>query len=808
MSSSSSAAVVVDDQDLSSYVTIEDINNFLIPSIFNLLSEAQKFLHVPESNQVNHTDNNNNNIGNKTEEINTKSGSSDETSKLVNENGRNRNEEQSNTNTNTAGGDDAGGSCSSISCFTTTATTTTKRSSKTTNQTQNECNQDVVSNTNGGNRSLSLHHRHLHLNGQLEKLRSDLNYVKESFQELRRYEDNVNNPFKAVLLSVKDIVREVTETPQGSLRTNDVQTKLRELNKIVTNLKLHVPSAAHKTMSSANSNAQQRFPRLDPSVISNGFGARNLFDGLRSITTNDHFRRSAGFSDIKEIYDGLKIDLKLCLLCFSIFPENAEVHRRVLLYWWIGEGLIVPPSGSPSTGEKKTVEDVADEILQKLVTKGFIEPVNKKRRLVADSFKMHPFIRSVVITLAKEAEFFDFDNEGNPTAKFRSSHRACLTREGSSNWLSTNKDQVNPEQLYTLFNVSEQYLKLEPDWFSKLKNVYVLQLGRWQSSAKHHIEVEDTEFLKRLKNLRLLMFLSLQGISRIMELPATICRLINLRILDLRACHSLEVLPEEIAMLKNLTHLDMSECYLLENMPKGIASLTELQVLKGFVIGDPKSRSPCTLNDLISLNNLRKLSISTGWEAFPTDKDVNALKQFQALCKLKIAWGGSSIEQLVAANTKIQDNKGNRATAQATLTTTKSRLSRTLSKMAAFKKDKATIPDMPALPQDLEKLDLQCFPHRKRPSWLNPSKLTSLKKLYIRGGTLGNLCYLDDKWNVEILRLKYLYELKMNWIELQASFPHLTYLEKVKCSKLTFFPCNERGVWLKEHNGTEAVASK
>jgi len=85
------------------------------------------------------------------------------------------------------------------------------------------------------------------------------------------------------------------------------------------------------------------------------------------------------------------------------------------------------------------------------------------------------------------------------------------------------------------------------------------------------------------------------------------------------------------------------------------------------------------------------------------------------------------------------------------------------------------------------------------PSWLLPGKLLELEKLYIRGGNLQILSpgQENEKWKVNILRLKFLSNLKMDWKELLSSFPHLIYLEKYKCPKLTFFPCNENGIGLK-----------
>jgi hypothetical protein len=85
------------------------------------------------------------------------------------------------------------------------------------------------------------------------------------------------------------------------------------------------------------------------------------------------------------------------------------------------------------------------------------------------------------------------------------------------------------------------------------------------------------------------------------------------------------------------------------------------------------------------------------------------------------------------------------------------------------------------------------------PSWLLPEKLPNIEKLYIREGNLQNLSpdQENDKWKVNILRLKFLSNLKMDWKKLLSSFPHLIYLEKYKCPKLTFFPYNENGIVLK-----------
>lgn len=125
----------------------------------------------------------------------------------------------------------------------------------------------------------------------------------------------------------------------------------------------------------------------------------------------------------------------------------------------------------------------------------------------------------------------------------------------------------------------------------------MLQLGHWQDSPSHHIEIGSQKFLKDLRNLKTLFYLSLRGISRISELPPSIAQLESLEILDLKACHNLETLPNYISSMKHLTHLIVSQCYFLEGMPKGIEKLTNLQVLKGFVISTSR-KTPCRISDL------------------------------------------------------------------------------------------------------------------------------------------------------------------------------------------------------------------
>ncbi|KAL1225976.1 hypothetical protein V5N11_025604 [Cardamine amara subsp. amara] len=123
--------------------------------------------------------------------------------------------------------------------------------------------------------------------------------------------------------------------------------------------------------------------------------------------------------------------------------------------------------------------------------------------------------------------------------------------------------------------------------------------------------------------------------------------------------------------------------------------------------------------------------------------------------------------------------------------------------------------DTSKFPSSLKKLELECFPEEEHPNWLNPENFNNLEKLSIKGGNLeklsikgGNLGKLsikggitdklptaENKWPVQILRLKYLHEFKVEWRDLKALFPKMILLEKYECPKIAFCPTDGNGVW-------------
>ncbi|XP_050371737.1 disease resistance RPP13-like protein 4 [Argentina anserina] len=596
----------------------------------------------------------------------------------------------------------------------------------------------------------------------LREIMNDLIPISKACGILQKWQDGVSRAIENLAYqSLDDASRERTETQENTNRDNHLD-KLNRTRSIVSELKKYVCF----DLDSLSKEISKLFDTPVPGEDSQPLKTDN----------------SVASTKFQAIYDGLEKKMKDCLLCFSMFPENAVIKKKVLIHWWVGEGFI------DNLDTAETAEQAGNKCFQEFLEKDIIVPSCKGDRPSADSCMMQPHIRHAVIKLAKKEGFFDFDRIDKPTEDSSCSKRTYLVRTIEGSNVRELPFHSNPEKVQSLINVNEPHLYFRPKWFSKMKSVKVLQLGKWQKSAEAAetlIEVEDCEFLKGLKNMRELRYLSLRGISRITELPASICKARNLRILNLNGCCDLEKLPHGIGSLKNLTHLDMYECYLISGLPEGLALLSNLQVLKGFVSSTRSRSNDCKLDDLSKLENLRKLSIRIDRDHSDTaERELKSLAKFKKLRSLSISWSPIYVAPATQTLQKLRT------------------LTKKLTRAKGFKGIKnwpsILAPESP-LSAHLEKLDLHYCPHSQMPKWLAPTLLSNLKKLYIRGGRLSDLGQngIKCQWdNVQTVRLMFLEELEMNWEKLQELFPKLSYLEIVECPRL-LDQC-DKFVWKKE----------
>ncbi|GFZ06270.1 hypothetical protein Acr_18g0004400 [Actinidia rufa] len=627
----------------------------------------------------------------------------------------------------------------------------------------------------------------------LNLIATELEHVRKASKDLVDYGKGVTDQIEdasAALGNLNKLVKGESEN-QSQSRPEDLDDAdlqdLLDLKKKVLKLKLQIPSKYKPetpqtvTVSDSDQNRNQQ-QRSDESVHGKRGKASKKQGKVPNLSKGLKFEESLAFRDFHELYDTLGFRGYAGKKAEQVAGERTNQRE-------------IPEEQLPNEWSEKlepTAEDSANEVFNELLAKGFVEPFSEKRTLkvLVNKCKMHPFVRAAVVILARRAKFFDFDSEGKLTNSFSSSYRACLLADKNLyekqdvNSIHTllNVDQTILEfqkhmnNLHMLFNVDQTILEFQkPERFSMMKNINIFCLGRWQSSPRYHIEVEDTNFLEGFKNMKHLKFLSLQGISRIMELPISISKLVSLTILDLKACPNLEEIPKEIGLLKCLTHLDMSECYLLVNMPKEISTLVELQgKLDNDSNREEVAEKPMEAKAKQPENEGE--GQSTGEKSIPTEAPQPENASVGNSLPAEATQPGNEGEGKTIDTEGIVPENG-----------TEGKSTTEVSKQENHEDANTK--------NQLEKLDLQCYPKTCAPEWLKAKKLQKVKKLYIRGGKLRDVGQFDcderSKWKVEILRLKFLKELDMDWRETQELFPNLIYLEKVRCPKLTLFPCDE-----------------
>ncbi|CAH2046299.1 unnamed protein product [Thlaspi arvense] len=625
----------------------------------------------------------------------------------------------------------------------------------------------------------------------IQKLKRNLRLLEEDVAKLKVLNQVVGEEVSGHIDPLGKLLRKVENGSSKTQLTKGMKKDLDAINKKIFNLMCQVPLLPNKRRKPGESDS-------DAGEVENDGKGIECLPGIH--VNEEDLKRLAVFREVRAKFTGLSTDRQICLLSFGVFPENQEVNRTMLMYWWIGEDIL-PRGAKP--------EDAVKDILKEFMEKKLIEPVENKRKVEPNSYKMTPFVHSSVVLISEEIGLFNmYQKATKPKMKHSELKKVCLVEDSSSQPEAKAK-KMPAEEIETVFNVSERFPDFAFKWFSEeltatkkkkfnplgkttFKTLKVFYLGRWERTAKRHIEVESPELMKYLKHMRKLRLLSFQGISRIERLDDAVCKLHELIILDLRACYNLEKLPDKIDSLKALIYLDITDCYMIDRMPKRLSWLDNLEVLKGFVVSDATDEETfCLLSELKHLKKLRKLSITInkGGEFTATQLFVD-IEDFVSLEKLKVAWGG------------INEHKKDVPTVGVAKELFRSITRIPISKVPPQAK---LLRDPKHLPKNLKKLDLQCFPDPELPSWLQPSQLDTLEKLYIKGGTkLTGFEKLQDredpeeptKCNVKVLRLKFLPRLKVEWRELrELYFPKLEFLDKYQCPQVSLCPCDGIGIW-------------
>jgi len=233
------------------------------------------------------------------------------------------------------------------------------------------------------------------------------------------------------------IARHLDEIIEEDSQLNSIRSKLQIVNTELSKLKNRMQIPLHVPVIEAAA------PTTLPSLVPSKWVHAKVSEQWKRLEIERKILESSTMSNLQLSYDNLDLQLKLCLLCFSIFPENSIISKRAMIHWWIGEGLV-------AATRSQTAEDVRKECFEKLIAREMVEPVYHKRRYAVNQCKLHPWIRRMLITVARQARFFEFDSNGNATWDFSATYRACLVEEHQ-----LEIDVASLRNILTIFNVSE-----------------------------------------------------------------------------------------------------------------------------------------------------------------------------------------------------------------------------------------------------------------------------------------------------------------------------------------------------------------
>ncbi|KAF7847495.1 hypothetical protein BT93_L2907 [Corymbia citriodora subsp. variegata] len=338
---------------------------------------------------------------------------------------------------------------------------------------------------------------------------------------------------------------------------------------------------------------------------------------------------------LKLSYDHLPSYLKRCFTTFSLFSSDHEYSSSGLACLWVALGLI------SSTVEKAASEDIAIEYVKEFWKRCLIQEVHEIGSVL--TFKLHDLLHSLATFVAQnDCSTVGFDtieiSEGGisnfdrvppflrkPTSKrlraitFHLQVDGVITRE----FVRTCISKCNHLRYLNLSHGSFEEL---PSSICKLKQLRSLNLCQ-------------NKRLKMLPNticeLQSLLQLFLDGCSKLGDLPKNMERLINLRHLSVT---TRQKSPQEngIQYLENLRILGIYECNNLRVLFEGTCRLTRLEELRIADCGRPISLPFEKLNalELLMVDNCKLTLTQENKSNFPLNLRVLVIVKFEQVTEL------------------------------------------------------------------------------------------------------------------------------------------------------------------------------
>jgi hypothetical protein len=250
-------------------------------------------------------------------------------------------------------------------------------------------------------------------------------------------------------------------------------------------------------------------------------------------------------------FDDLPIQLRTCLLYYTIYPLDHTIDRGCLVRKWVAEGFA-------------SQEEVAEAYFDKLVSMNLLVPPapHQYSRNVFHGFRnmgrnfllrkmvmldVRPIMRAFLVCKAKEDNFLAYNVAGNSSHAKQQIRRLCLTSTDSN----LDEDVVSHTRSLVF---SGEGCKLDGVPFKAFKKLRVLEVKSSRLENGHLVDICGLIWLR---------YLVLNGCRQITELPREIGKLQKLETLHVAGTH-ISKLPTEIGKLQHLRTLDISKTQVRE----------------------------------------------------------------------------------------------------------------------------------------------------------------------------------------------------------------------------------------------------
>lgn len=270
---------------------------------------------------------------------------------------------------------------------------------------------------------------------------------------------------------------------------------------------------------------------------------------------------------VNHCYNQLPSDLKTCLLYLTLFPKGCFISRKCLIRRWIAEGFITEKHG-------KTVEEVAEDCFNELISRNLIRAVNSSNNGKVKSCHVHDMVLQYIVVKSSDENFITVVG-GHWHTPFPSYKVRRLSVQKSDRQEKETVERMKLSHVRSLTALGS--FKTLHSTLSKFHILQVLDL----ESCK---DLFSTNQLEKICDMHQLKYLSLRR-TDIDKIPKEIGNLEYLQVLDIRDTNILQ-LPSSVGKLQHMTHLlagSKSKRVGL-TLTDGITKMMSLQTLSGVEI--------------------------------------------------------------------------------------------------------------------------------------------------------------------------------------------------------------------------------